>query len=136
MSLKDDVRRHLDEAGLSPSHRFGQNFMIDKSAVDCLINTAAITADDRILEIGPGTGILTERLLQKTASVLAVEIDHGMAQLIERRFIDTGLQLCHGDALENKNTLHPDIISFTEQSPWMLVANLPYDVSIPIILNA
>lgn len=136
MTLKNDVRTHLQEAGLSPMHRFGQNFMIDKSAVDCLINTAQIQAGDRILEIGPGTGIVTERLLQSGAAVLAVEIDNGMAQLIQRRFAESSLQLCHGDALENKNTFHPEILAFTDSQPWSLVANLPYDVSIPIILNA
>ena len=134
-SPKQEVMQDLKSAGLAPIHRFGQNFMIDPQALAAMIEHAQLQASDRILEIGPGTGLLTQRILPQVAELMAVEIDQGMHGLLQRKFADTTLQLCHADALERKNALHPSIRSFAEQ-PWKLVSNLPYDVSIPIILNA
>ena len=135
MSIKQDVLADLRAAGLSPNHRFGQNFMVDESALSGIIDAAEIKPDDRVLEIGPGTGLLTERILKTARETMAVEIDQGMYRLLQGKFADTDLQLVHGDALENKNTFHEAIRSFVEK-PWKLVANLPYDVSLPVILNA
>lgn len=134
-SPKQEVIQDLQAAGLAPIHRFGQNFMIDPQALAAMIEHADLHETDRVLEIGPGTGLLTQRMLPQVAELMAVEIDHGMHGLLQRKFTDTKLQLCHGDALERKNALHPAIRTFA-QRPWKLVSNLPYDVSIPILLNA
>ena len=134
-SLKQEVMQDLQSAGLAPMHRFGQNFMIDPHALHGMIEHAELQEQDRIVEIGPGTGLLTQRLMPQVAEVMAVEIDQGMHGLLRNKFSESPLQLVHADALERKNVLHESIRLFAEQ-PWKLVANLPYDVSIPIILNA
>lgn len=138
MSLKQQLLQDLRQAGLSPTHRFGQNFMIDAAALQALLDAAMLTAADRVIEVGPGTGILTAALLERTEKVLALEIDQGMVRLLQQRFEQTPLQLVHGDALENKNALHVAMQSFIDAAPgdWKLVANLPYDIAIPLMLNA
>jgi 16S rRNA (adenine1518-N6/adenine1519-N6)-dimethyltransferase len=139
MSLKHEVLAALAGAGLSPLHRFGQNFMIDGAALQALVAELALNADASVVEIGPGTGVLTERLLAAGAQVTAVEIDRGLHDLLAVRFaerIPQQLQLVHGDCLETKNRLHPAIIAASERGPWRLGANLPYDVALPVLLNA
>ncbi|MBA3699526.1 MAG: ribosomal RNA small subunit methyltransferase A [Planctomycetes bacterium] len=139
MSLKQEVLAALTGAGLSPLHRFGQNFMIDAAALQTLVAELALTADGMVVEVGPGTGVLTERLLAADARVTAVEIDHGLHDLLAARFsalIPTRLTLVHGDCLVNKNRLHPAIIAAAASGPWRLGANLPYDVALPVLLNA
>ena len=135
MSLKQEVMQCLKEAGLSPRHRFGQNFMIDPNALAAMLEFSDLHAEDRILEIGPGTGLLTERLLPIVKELMCIEIDKGMFNLIERRFSETHVQAVHSDALATKNQLCDEAVAFSQQ-PWKLVSNLPYEVSFPIILNS
>lgn len=139
MSLKEEILAALAGAGLSPLHRFGQNFMIDAAALQTLVAELALAPDASVVEVGPGTGVLTERLLSAGARVTAVEIDHGLYNLLATRFatqIPGQLTLVHGDCLQTKNLLHPAIIAASEHGPWRLGANLPYDVALPVLLNA
>ena len=140
MSLKQDIMAALTSANLAPLHRFGQNFMIDAAAVASIVQALGVTVGDRVVEVGPGTGVLTERMLALGARVTAVEIDRGLHGYLEQRFADEikaqVLSLVHGDCLENKNTLHPEIIAVAAAGPWRLGANLPYDVALPVLLNA
>jgi len=135
-SLRQEVADALASAGLKPLHRFGQNFMVDQAAVEALVTAVAAGPGVRICEIGPGTGILTRRLLDAGASVLAVEIDQGLAGLLTATLVPRGLQLVHGDCLASKTRLHPAIEAFAAAGPWHLGANLPYDAALPAILNA
>ncbi len=135
MSIKQTLLSDLKRMGLAPNHRFGQNFMIDEQALNDLLEAADLQSADRIIEIGPGTGILTKRILDNVDELMAVEIDQGMARLLNEDIQQESFRLVHGDALANKNNLHQEIEQFA-QRPWKLVANLPYDVSLPIILNA
>lgn len=139
MSLKEEVLAALAGAGLSPLHRFGQNFMIDAAALQALVAELALGPDAAVVEIGPGTGVLTERLLAAGARVTAVEIDRGLHDLLAARFaaaIPQRLTLVHGDCLETKNRLHPAVAAVAAAGPWRLGANLPYDVALPVLLNA
>lgn len=137
MSLKQDVLAALASAGLSPLHRFGQNFMIDAAALDTLVRELGLGAGVAVVEIGPGTGVLTGPLLATGARVTAVEIDRGLHDLLAQRFANhAGFTLVHGDCLETKNRLHPAIIAVAASGPWRLGANLPYDVALPVLLNA
>jgi 16S rRNA (adenine1518-N6/adenine1519-N6)-dimethyltransferase len=130
----------LAEAGLAPSHRLGQNFMINPQAVEAIIVAAALLPGERILEPGPGTGLLTRPLLAAGATILAVELDHGLARLLRTDFAselaEHRLQLAEGDILDGKTALHPAAVDFAAAGPWSLVSNLPYDAAIPVILNA
>ena len=139
MSLKDEVLAALAAGGLSPLHRYGQNFMIDGGALQTLVQELALTGAASVVEVGPGTGVLTQRLLNAGARVTAVEIDRGLHQVIATRFaaeLGGRLSLVHGDCLETKNILHPAIVAVAAAGPWRLGANLPYDVALPVLLNA
>lgn len=139
MSLKEEVLAALAGAGLSPLHRYGQNFMIDAAALQTLVAELALSPEVAVVEVGPGTGVLTARLLALGARVTAVEIDRGLHDLLTGRFaqqIPGQLTLVHGDCLQNKNLLHPAIIAAAATGPWRLGANLPYDVALPVLLNA
>jgi 16S rRNA (adenine1518-N6/adenine1519-N6)-dimethyltransferase len=136
MSLKADIVAALSAAQLAPLHRFGQNFMIDQHAVDALINALGADSSHHVVEIGPGTGVLTKRLLASGAMVTAVEIDRGLYTYVSAQFHDQRAQFIHGDCLATKNKLHPAIEHVATQGPWRLGANLPYDVALPVLLNA
>ncbi len=135
-SLKARISEALAAEGLTPLHRLGQNFMVDERAVTALVAAAGPAPGIRVAEIGPGTGVLTERLLAAGATVLAVELDAGLTRLLTRTLVPRGLVLVHGDALATKNRLHPALEAFAAEGPWRLASNLPYDVALPVILNA
>lgn len=132
-SLKAEVVAALAAAGCAPLHRFGQNFMIDAAALAALL--AEVGAGGRVVEVGPGTGVLTARLLAGGAEVLAVEIDRGLAAHLTATLVPLGLTLVHGDILAGKSRLHPAVVEFAAHGPWRLASNLPYDVAIPVLLE-
>jgi 16S rRNA (adenine1518-N6/adenine1519-N6)-dimethyltransferase len=136
MSLKACISQALAEEGLKPLHRLGQNFMIEEKAVAAMVEAAGPGPGVRCVEIGPGTGVLTERLLAVGSQVLAVELDAGLHRFLTRTLVPRGLELVHGDALATKNRLHPAVEAFAAAGPWRLASNLPYDVALPVILNA
>jgi 16S rRNA (adenine1518-N6/adenine1519-N6)-dimethyltransferase len=106
------VRQLLDAAGLSPQHRFGQNFLIDLNLMRKLVDAAELSAADVVLEVGPGTGSLTELLLESGAGVISCEIDRGLATLNRERLGDReNFTLIEGDALATKHTLNPEILA-------------------------
>jgi 16S rRNA (adenine1518-N6/adenine1519-N6)-dimethyltransferase len=134
----DTVRRALREAGLRPRHRLSQNFLADVDVLDAILAAAAPTPGRRILEIGPGLGILTGGLLAAGAAVTAIELDHGLAQRlavlfaaqVARAATDPDgpgtFNLVEGDALDQ------DIAALC-RPPYDVVANLPYHVTSPIL---
>ncbi len=138
-SLRASITADLRQAGLAALHSLGQHFMIDAAALNCLADTLEARPGLRVVEIGPGTGVLTAVLLERGCQVLAVELDRGMVGLLEGKFAQMdgpAFTLVHGDCLAAKTRLHPAIEDFAAVGPWALGANLPYDVSIPVILNA
>ncbi|MDA3962731.1 MAG: 16S rRNA (adenine(1518)-N(6)/adenine(1519)-N(6))-dimethyltransferase RsmA [Planctomycetota bacterium] len=135
ISLRDEITAALASAGANPRHALGQNFMVDRSALNALLDNIAAKPGLRVVEVGPGTGVLTRRMLAAGATVLAVEFDSVLADLLERDLGETALQLVRGDALASKTALNPAIEAFAAQGPWVLGANLPYDIAIPLILN-
>ena len=80
-----EIRAMLERAGLRPRKMFGQNFLIDHNLLTRLVELAGVGAGDDVLEVGPGTGVLTEALLARGANVLAVEVDRGLCRLLEER---------------------------------------------------
>lgn len=137
-----EIRDLLAGAGLSPLHRFGQNFLIDLNLMRKLVDAAEVGPADVVLEVGPGTGSLTEVMLERGARVIAVEIDHGFQQLLHSR-LDTQprFTLIAGDALAGKHALNPQIaVEFERQIPdsggsRKLVANLPYQIATPLVME-
>jgi 16S rRNA (adenine1518-N6/adenine1519-N6)-dimethyltransferase len=137
------IKELLDARGLKPRHRLGQNFMHDKNQLARLLEAAQVHAGDQVLEIGPGTGTLTEGLLERQANVVACELDHGLASLVAERFEDAmaqpmnrrsgSLRLVQGDALEKGRRLNPQIAQLLKDAPFKLVANLPYQIVSPLM---
>jgi 16S rRNA (adenine1518-N6/adenine1519-N6)-dimethyltransferase len=82
---KHQIEALLAEAGSQPRHRFGQNFMIDRNLVRLVAEAGELSKADWVLEVGPGTGTLTEELLERAGKVLVVEIDRDLAQLLRKR---------------------------------------------------
>lgn len=135
---QSEIRRLLDSAGLAPLHRFGQNFLIDLNLMRKLIDAANVQPGDFVLEVGPGTGSLTELLLERGASVTAVEIDHGLQELLRRRLADQpNFKLIAGDILAGKRALNAEALEALNGATGrrLLVANLPYQVATPLLVE-
>ena len=125
-----DVRATLRDAGLRARHSLSQNFLADADVLSQILEVADPEPGGRVLEVGPGLGLLTGGLLDAGANVTAVELDRGLAIFLRERFepaLDGGrLQLIEGDALDQ------DLVNLVEP-PYDVVANLPYHITSPIL---
>lgn len=107
--------------------RFGQNFLRDERVIERIVEAAKVREDDLVLEIGPGDGALTAKMLERGANVTAIEIDRDLADHLRSRFShDERFRLVSGDALSI------DLLQFGS-SGLKIVANLPYNISTPIL---
>ncbi len=123
----DAVRATLRAAGLRARRALSQNFLADPDVLEAILAAAAPGPGRRVLEIGPGLGLLTGGLLESGASVTAVELDRGLAAFLRERFDgSTSLRLIEGDALDQ------DLVRLVEP-PYDVVANLPYHITSPIL---
>jgi 16S rRNA (adenine1518-N6/adenine1519-N6)-dimethyltransferase len=120
---RDETSRLISERNIVPKKSKGQNFLTDGRVADRHINFASIGPDDRVLEIGPGFGILTERLMEKSNHVTAIELDEKLADHVEEQY-GNRLHLIRGDALS------VDFPKFDK-----FVSNLPYSISTPVIFK-
>ena len=132
MQTLSEIRALLYERGLHPKHRLGQNFLHDKNILAKLIDAADLQPGELVLEIGPGTGTLTEALLDAGARLLACEIDSDIASIIEDR-LSGRVQLICGDCLDSHRRLSCEIVSALADRPFKLVANLPYQIASPLL---
>lgn len=139
---KREIQALLAAAGSRPRHRFGQNFMIDQNLVRLVADAGQVQPGELIIEVGPGTGTLTEELLARGARVLAVEIDRNLAAVLREQFADREqFRLIEGDALAGKHAIHPELAAAI--SDWRsdgsgavkLVANLPYNIASPLVIE-
>lgn len=101
-NLAQKTKALLEEYGVYPNKRLGQNFLINKDHIHALIEAAEIDKSDNILEVGPGTGNVTEELAKHAKSITAVEKDPKMVDILQERFKDRG----------NIEVVHEDILSF------------------------
>ncbi len=125
------VTRHILKAfNLHASHRLGQNFLISPGVVRAVVEAAEIEPGDRVLEIGPGIGTLTQGLLEAGAEVTAVELDKKLpAVLAETLKGYEHLNVVQGDILKT------DIAALMGGAPFKVAANLPYYITTPILLS-
>jgi 16S rRNA (adenine1518-N6/adenine1519-N6)-dimethyltransferase len=133
MQTLTQIRQMLSEAGLTPHRRFGQNFLIDGNLMGKLLDLADVRPGAMVLEVGPGTGCLTEELLVRGARVVAVEIDRGFCRLLEERLSSQPqFRLICADVLVGKHAIEPLVLeALGPQAD--LVANLPYNVATPLV---
>ncbi len=126
-----EIRELAELLDLRPAKSLGQNFVIDGNVCQKIVRTAGVTANDVALEIGPGLGSLTLALLEVTPNVIAVEIDNRLAERLpitvsEQNKSDHRLTVLNIDALALREL---------PIAPTVLVANLPYNVSVPVLLH-
>ncbi|MDQ7012936.1 MAG: 16S rRNA (adenine(1518)-N(6)/adenine(1519)-N(6))-dimethyltransferase RsmA [Planctomycetota bacterium] len=133
-----EIKALLDARGLSPRKRFGQNFLIDHNLVRKLVDESGVAAGDLVLEVGPGTGTLTEELLERGCEVVACELDRGLAELLRERLgHHAGFSLIEGDCLAHKREVSAEIVGALggdRARRFTLVANLPYGAATPLML--
>jgi 16S rRNA (adenine1518-N6/adenine1519-N6)-dimethyltransferase len=128
-----DVRRLAAALELRPTKQLGQNFVIDPNTVRRLVRTAGVGVDDIVVEVGPGLGSLTLGLLPEVARVVAVEIDPPLARQLPLTVADRApelldrLEVVQQDALLLEGVPGP--------APSAFVANLPYNVAVPVLLR-
>lgn len=129
-----DIRELCAQLNIRPTKTLGQNFVNDPGTVRKIVRNAGVQAGEQVLEIGPGLGSLTLALLEAGAQVSAVEIDPPLAQALpttaQARFPEAKLQVFTADAL---TITGPE--SIDGATPTRLVANLPYNVAVPIVLT-
>ena len=125
------IRELAAQLDLKPSKSLGQNFVIDSNVCTKIVRTAGVTSDDIALEIGPGLGSLTLALLDAAQSVIAVEIDPRLAQQLPITVAE------HFEHPENLTVINMDALAVNDLpvAPTVLVANLPYNVSVPVLLH-
>ena len=124
----------LSKYGMSAKKKFGQNFLIDSNVLDGIVDAAGVTKEDCVLEIGPGIGSLTQYLAEAAGSVVAVEIDKSLIPVLA----DT-LSEYDNVTVINEDVLKVDISDLVEKynsgKPIKVVANLPYYITTPIIME-
>jgi 16S rRNA (adenine1518-N6/adenine1519-N6)-dimethyltransferase len=125
------IRKELARAGLTPKKRLGQHFLVDESVLPRIVELADIAPEEMVLEIGPGTGQMTAALAQRAKRVIAVEIDPGLVQVLKNKM----------GAFSNVEVSHADILKvdfeslFRGSGPIKVVANLPYQISTPLLFK-
>jgi 16S rRNA (adenine1518-N6/adenine1519-N6)-dimethyltransferase len=137
------LRTLMESRGIHPKNKLGQNFLIDLNLLDVVVGAAELSREDLVLEVGSGTGSLTNRLAEHAGAVLSVEIDPNFFALAREMAAGrpNATLLC-ADILKNKNRLNPEVLtrlaelqSSTGCPRLKLVANLPYAVATPVIAN-
>ena len=126
-----EIRELAEQLDLRPAKSLGQNFVIDGNVCQKIVRVAGVTADDIALEIGPGLGSLTLALLEVTSNVIAVEIDQRLAERLPITVAE------HKTDSYELTVINTDALAVRELpvAPTVLVANLPYNVSVPVLLH-
>jgi 16S rRNA (adenine1518-N6/adenine1519-N6)-dimethyltransferase len=123
------IHATLKEIRVSPVKTLGQNFLHDQNLARWIVDQAQITAEDYVVEIGPGLGALTRFILEKGAHVLAIEKDARLAEFLHSRFADERLEIVNADALK----FDPRVLFAHRRVK--LIGNLPYNISSPLLLK-
>lgn len=143
MNVYEETQLILHKYKIQANKSLGQNFLVDDNVIDEIIRSSNIDKQDLIIEIGPGLGVLTNRLLKEANNVIAVELDKRMVNILQDRFIlnindqaESKLEIINEDILKiNLNEIIAEKRKQTEIKNVKIVANLPYYISTPIIMK-
>ncbi|MCX5647059.1 MAG: 16S rRNA (adenine(1518)-N(6)/adenine(1519)-N(6))-dimethyltransferase RsmA [Phycisphaerae bacterium] len=157
MQTKRQIQELLSAAGVSPNRRLGQHFLVDLNLMRLLVDSAQIGPRDVVLEVGTGTGSLTEALAQQAGHVVTVELDRTLAGIAQSRLAGAeNVQVLNIDVLAGKGTIHPTVAEAVTQAHArlhnigptsslgptgpapgrvLLVSNLPYDVASSVMID-
>lgn len=142
-----EMKQLLVQGDIQLTRSLGQNFMHDGNQLRRIVDAAELTRLDMVLEIGPGLGPLTELLLERAGSVLAIEKDARLVQVLRERFnagqasrLSPAPEELETGATPGLRLLHDDALEWLKREPrdwseWKLVANLPYSVASPILVE-
>lgn len=131
------------EVGIQPATRHGQNFLIDLNLQHMIVDSANLTPQDVVLEVGTGTGALTALMAQQAGQVITVEIDGHLFELASELLLEyDNVTMLKQDALKNKNQFDAEVLETIGEklaqvpnSRFKLVANLPYNIATPVLSN-
>ena len=131
-----EMRELLAKRDIQLTRSLGQNFLHDQNQLQKIVEAAELSKSDKVLEIGPGLGPLTELLLEKAGEVLAIEMDRRLVEVLRERFPNPKSEIRN----PKFELLHADALKFLQNekrdwSDWKLVANLPYSVASPILVE-
>lgn len=135
MNLKEETKYLMQKYHISANKNLGQNFLIEEQVVESIVAASQIEEHDIVIEIGPGLGTLTQKLLQKAKKVIAIELDNRMIEILKDRFaLYDNLILLNEDVLKiNFDKLLEEQNAKKEQVK--IVANLPYYITTPIVMK-
>lgn len=133
----EDTRFLMKRYSITANKKLGQNFLIDENVIDTIVNASEISNDDLVIEIGPGLGTLTDKLLQKAGKVIAIELDERMIAILKDRFF-----MYDNFEVINEDVLKVDLTKLIKENKEQfklknakIVANLPYYITTPIIMK-
>ena len=143
MGGQRELKALLEDAGIRPSKRLGQNFLVDANLMRIIVKEAALSSDDVVLEIGCATGRLTELLAREAGTVYGVEIDHQLAEIARKRLAGfDGVVVDAEDIMESKSALNSMVVTRLKAlvagnrgRHLKVVSNLPYSVGSPAIIG-
>jgi 16S rRNA (adenine1518-N6/adenine1519-N6)-dimethyltransferase len=127
-----EIRELAESLGIRPTKKLGQNFVIDPNTVQRIVRAADVVPTDHVLEVGPGLGSLTLALLQEVSSVIAIEIDPVLAEQLPRTIALHMPERTESLTLIVSDAMKVDVVPGEATA---LVANLPYNVSVPVLLH-
>lgn len=133
-----EIRQLAEELGVSPTKKLGQNFVHDPNTVRKIVSAAEVGPADHVIEVGPGLGSLTLALLGEVGEVTAIEIDPLLAERLPRTVSERARPVADKLHLILKDALQVTTTNWAERglsAPTALVANLPYNVSVPVLLH-
>jgi len=122
------VRETLRNLDVRPTRGMGQNFLIDRDALQTIVSAAHLTQASVVVEVGPGLGVLTWELVHVAGSVTAIELDTRLANRLARVYAESP-----NLTLVNQDVLQTDIAALTQYKPYQVVANLPYAITSPVL---
>jgi 16S rRNA (adenine1518-N6/adenine1519-N6)-dimethyltransferase len=130
-----EIRELAERLGVRPTKQLGQNFVHDPNTVRRIVKSAELAPDDVVIEVGPGLGSLTLALVQAAEHVYAVEIDPPLAGALAGTVAGRATPFTERLTVINKDAMRLSGSDFTGRPPTALVANLPYNVAVPVVLH-
>lgn len=132
-NVYDETKFLMKKYNITANKSLGQNFLVDDESIEKIVEASDLTTDDLVIEIGPGLGTLTQKLLEKAKKVIAIELDKKMIKVLQDRFLlYTNLEII------NEDVLKVDLKEVIEKNGFKtakVVANLPYYITTPIIMQ-
>ena len=127
---RTEISRLLEEHGLRPVHKLGQNFLADANVTRKIVKIAGVGGGDRVIEVGAGTGTLTKALAATGAHVVAYEVDERLRPILES--VTSGLDV----DLRFTDISEVDLANALDRDDWTMVANLPYNIGTNVVMDA